>query len=177
MTLATPASPVVPVVLISAPGSVGSCDDILIDVSGSSGDCGRRWNRVTWDVKGYNRVNITRFLNTNFTDTNTVVKIPNSMLKPGAYSFSLFLQNAFDQIAVSTKELEVTKSAATPRVTIQSDVDMSPLKYPHMYRWQSLYLLASVSVPACAGEVGELTYVWKVYKDAQFQGSIQVYFE
>jgi uncharacterized membrane protein YgcG len=50
VTLSAPATPVLPTVLISAPMTLGSCDDLILDVSSSSGSLGRSWQRMAFKV-------------------------------------------------------------------------------------------------------------------------------
>jgi hypothetical protein len=61
----------------------------------------------------------------------------------------------------------VSEIAAVPTLSI---IGPNVLR---IYRWQSLSLFASTSLPTCAGSLGNyLDYIWKVYDGIQYIDAI-----
>jgi hypothetical protein len=161
-----PLNPIVPTVSLSTAGTVSSCDDIVIDPTSSTGNGGRQWRRLMWNVTvmGSNTasgVAIAAYLNTHFSTTAKVATIPNSFLSPARYVISLQLSNLFRQTAVQSVTIAVEEAEYLPMVSISGGPSVS------MYRWQSLSLFALAQWPQNCGSLVyaniALSYRWAVY--------------
>jgi uncharacterized membrane protein (DUF485 family) len=50
VSIGPPATPVVPLVSINAPTAINSCDGLLMDLTGSTGSCGRAWTQMSFEI-------------------------------------------------------------------------------------------------------------------------------
>ena len=168
--LSAPANPVLPVVSLSAPTTIGSCNDLSIDPTNSFGQASRSWQAVVWSVTATlnnanasvpSAVNMTAFLNSYFVaGTNDVVQIPYTFLQPGQYSIRLQLTNFLSASAVGLLSVTVTTSTSAPLVSIAGNNVLS------MKRWQATSVFALASLPVCAQFSSQaLQYSWKVFED------------
>ena len=167
-----------PLVSLISTAVVSSCDNILLDPTGSIGSAGRPWLSLVWSVTAdsglasiQNISSIEDLLNNRFPSIDDLVEIPSRYLTPGeVYTFQLLLQNFLGSIGIKVVTVGVSDNAATPRALINSQPVMS------VYRNQSLSILGIASVPACAGNVGvggkALSYDWRLYKEFKFQPQI-----
>jgi hypothetical protein len=60
LIIGRPASPITPTISISASSVVGECDDISLDLSGSSGSGGRDWVNQSLSVISLSSGNVTK---------------------------------------------------------------------------------------------------------------------
>jgi hypothetical protein len=110
-----PLDPIVPSVVFVAPKAVGSCDDIILDPTQSSGHGGRDWFSVLWrvvdstkrksDLLPYTNLTqialIQQFLQAEYASSNSLIRVPNRLITPGyTYSISLTLMNFLGQFAM-----------------------------------------------------------------------------
>jgi hypothetical protein len=109
-----------PLVSLIAPASV-SCEDLLIDPTGSSGFAGRDWGNITWSVKSLGTTGIAEnaaafmiqsYLNTHHTDTSTIATVPNSLLaSSSSYKIDLELGNFLGMYAKGGVTVTVSPEA------------------------------------------------------------------
>jgi hypothetical protein len=176
-TVSAPASAIQPTVVLSSAKTIGSCDDILLDATASTGHGGRPWTSVLWTVTDrstpFNATltdPIALYLNENNTDTPAVTPTPygtekrvtvlNELLVPGLkYAFSVELTNFLGESGIAEVEITVDIYANTPALSISQ---ASPVL---KYRYEEISLRAVAKISTCAGEVAKqgLTYTWKIY--------------
>lgn len=173
VTLKGPVNGLKPIVILSASPSVGSCHDITLDPTGSSGNAGRDWFELFWTVQGTatfsNNSRIADWLNSEYVDTDGIASVPNSFLDRGkSYTFRLTLTNylLLSRIAEVTVTVD-TSDFVTPLVRVYGSSLV-------LYAWKSVSLFAVASFPLCSGDTSDLTltYSWKVYRGITFITSI-----
>ena len=186
-TISQPVSAITPSVSLSSAKTVGSCDNVIVDPTGSSGHGGREWASVLWRIvdettPGNTSLTdpINDYLNNNNTDTPVTtptafgsdarVTIPNELLTPGfTYSVSLELTNFLGQSGIAEVRITVDIYANTPALSIAGP---SPLV---KYRYEEISLRAVAKISSCAGEVANmgLSYTWKIYQASSYLTEIK----
>ncbi|KAJ1396414.1 hypothetical protein B484DRAFT_407340, partial [Ochromonadaceae sp. CCMP2298] len=159
-----PLSALMPVVSIIGPSSIGACDELLLDVTSSSGAAGRPWKsdftvRSTTGSAGAEE-KLTLFLNTHSLTPPT--PIPNSLLRgQGVVNVQLSLCNFLRACNTQGKAVVVLESEAlTPTVTIFGAAQRT------ISRWSALQLTANAFTRSCTGVVSyDLQFSWSVYLD------------
>ena len=161
-------TPIVPMVSISTATTVGACDDIIIDCSGSSGSGGRDWVSMSWSVQAKDTTNteltanLTEFgayLNKfHVTTTRNRITLPKSLedyddlhLPDGnrtmpvdqEINIVLTLTNFLGQSNTGSTTVVVTSDDLIPNVRINGPVQLT------RYTDQSLNLFASSYIPNC----------------------------
>ena len=169
-----PLSPSSPNVALSTASTIGSCEDIVLDPTASSGSGGRRWSKVQWIVSGSGApaaaaAAISTFLNSLYnTTTRSVVRVPKSYYVPGgSLTITLLLQNFLGASSVSSRSISILSSSTIPQVKITGSSQV------FIYRGNSLQLFSSASVPSC-GNISSLalTYSWRAYSGATYVPSL-----
>eukprot|EP01034_Spumella_vulgaris_P025547 gene25547-32017_t len=144
-----------PVVALTTASVISSCDDIVLDASGSTGFGGRAWSSVLWSVTSSSAstsslASMSAMLNKNFTNPFLTATIPNRYLTASAvYTISLQLVNFIGVSAVRSVTVTVSSSALVPRVSIYG------LSSTVSSRWKPF------------------VYVWSVYKAADLVTTLQ----
>ena len=168
MTIGYPLSPVNPIVIISGPMEIGSCDSLLLDVSVSSGSHGQDWQSTSISVYSNNPSNITEirsYLNSSF-DFYRANQIPSHLLMPNTiYSFTVTLCNVWLNCSSGLKRVLVHDSSI-PTVTIHKSAVTA-----HK-RSKPLTVYSSGSFIDCSysGSVqAKISYEWLVYVDGILQ--------
>jgi hypothetical protein len=112
-----------PTIVISSSVTIGSCDSFVLDMTASSGSCGRPWENVSILVKctdNHNVSNIQTFID-NFYQIYPPTAIPYYMLSVGnKYFFSIFLCNFLKQCSYANYQVEIVEQP-TPAVMIIGD--------------------------------------------------------
>ena len=165
-----PPDPFPPLVALSTDATIGSCDDIVLDPTASSGSGGRPWSKVQWMVSGSAELAadakaISHFLNTHYnTSTKWVIRMPKSYYtSSGSLLITLLLQNFLGVSSASASTITISSNASIPRVTIAGPGQVT------IFRSDSLQLFASASVPSCVNVSSlALTYSWKVFIDQDY---------
>lgn len=176
IAISTPSNPIKPMVLLSSPSTVNYCDDIVIDPTFSTGNVGRAWVAVEWNVSTSPVVQsaaaVLSHLAKYARDTNAAVIIPNSILSPGnSYQFTLTLTNEYGQ--VSSGSTKVTMSGTSNNV-ISPVVRLVSLR--SLFRWQQVQVFADVTTPSICGVSStnsSVTFEWKLYQGTQYVDSIE----
>ena len=170
----SPVSPSPPAVSLSTASTIGSCDDLILDPTASSGSGGRPWSKVQWVVSGSgapaaDAATVSAYLNSHYnTSTSKVAVVPRRLFTPGgSLTITLLLQNFLGVLSASASAITISSSASIPRVNIAGSSQVS------IYRSDTLQLFASAAAPSC-GNISSLalTYSWRVYIDANYQASI-----
>ena len=161
--LRVPDTPLLPAAVFVAPERVGSCSDITIDATASTGGGGRGWTSATWSV------NCSTVPPANLTALrasvaalgagNDELVVPNALLAAGKnYEFALTLKN-FLGFSVMSPLLVVGVSAGSiPNLLIVGGATQRSLA-PN-----PLNLFAQASVAVCpGGKAGStaLSYRWR----------------
>ena len=180
LDIEAPDDAIVPYVSLSSANSIGACDEIVLDPTGSTGHGGRSWESVVWSVAEFevavSNVSITgpieTWLNQQYNTGSKLAVVPNDLLRVGQkYTISLTLENFLGQSSTGSVYVEVKTSSAVPQLSIAG---------PSMlikYRSQSLNLFAVATIPSCAGGVANegITYEWKVYEGPTYRDDITSY--
>jgi hypothetical protein len=169
MEISTPVGAVAPKISMATSASIGSCDDIYIDLTGTVGALSRPWRSFQWSVDGNNSI-ITNYLNDNYQNIQTIVKIPNRFLQTNTlYTFKLSATNVFGLVGTSQASVFVELIPAVIPVTLTGP----PAAV--VYRYQTLNYLALASFPSCLNNTSNfaLKYSWKLYSGVTYLPSIQ----
>jgi hypothetical protein len=155
-----PVSPVTPVVSISAPTVLGTCDDLTLDVSGSTGSGGRPWDSFAYTVSSGPGINVTALAAAlrRVTATSPPLRLPAQLLLKGVnYNFGVRLCNFLGQCGFATKQ-GVVVNDSLPSVSILG----APLRT--VLRKDSLLVSASASLSRCDGSKSSagIQYTWRV---------------
>ena len=109
-----------PKVSISAPSSIGECDALVLDLSGSSGNGGRDWIRAVVTVETTATANVTelsRFLSDTY-KTSPPTPIPVGLLHKGSvYTFNIELCNFLHKCGTASKRVAV-QTLVVPSVNL-----------------------------------------------------------
>lgn len=148
-TIATAIAPVTPQVSISAPVTIGSCDDVELDISSSSGSGGRRWTSISFSVtstgSAANTSLVQDYLDSTYNGRGTV-KVPYEYLISGlSYGFSITLCNFFGKCAMLTHQASKLDTIM-PAVKIFGSTLRSGA-----FRPSSLELKGVAGVASCGG--------------------------
>jgi REJ domain len=163
-----PRTPTAPVVIITAPSTLGACTNLSLDASESYGNGGRPYRSVLWTVTAvsygipkvsYNTSTIASYLNS-FSSVNQVsrpIVIARDLLVTATYTFTLQLTNFLGLSWSTTVNVDVTESVAAPTVAIigalyQTTLASSPFS-----------VMSETSLSACASAAA-VTYTWTVQR-------------
>ena len=157
-----------PVVSLSASPTMGSCDDMVLDPTGSMGHAGRSWKSILYIIKSDNvgadiLTKMMNYMEAYNSSTSDVISIPQKMLVPGIYQITLQLSNFLLASSSTSIRVTVTIFKALPTVNIAGPSVIG------RYRWQPLNLFALAKLPpaSCAGNLSEVDYSWGISKDFQ----------
>ena len=171
--ISAPINPVLPSIVLSTPQRVGECINIVLDASRTSGKAGRPWKHVLWSATSTNLDYIDE-INYNISllqDINQIFSIKRDYLAPGTYTFSLEVQNWMGQTALLQKNVEVVSSNALPVVNILGSSVIN------MFKYQTLSVFASASVPSCDGnDINKrvtISYSWLLFRGVQLINGIE----
>ena len=159
----TAVNPISPDIVISLPKYAGPSSPLTIDLTSSSGQGGRDWSSLIFDVFStyeygteipYDTVHIQSFLDHNYTSTYPPIPIPSSLLQSGAsYTFSVTLCN-FLSICSRQEAYTTIVSEVVPDLTILGG------KSRNVYRTNPLTINSQASTSSGAN----LDYYWNVQK-------------
>ena len=103
LSIQTASNPISPDIVISLPKYIGPSSSLNIDLTSSSGQGGRDWLSLSFDVFStyeygtqipYETIHIQSFLDYNYTSIYNPIPIPSSLLEAGAsYTFSVTVCN------------------------------------------------------------------------------------
>ena len=160
--LRVPDTPLMPAAVFVAPERVGSCSDIAIDATASTGSGGRGWMSAAWSV------NCSTLPPANLTALRAsvaalgagsdILTVPNALLAAGkAYEFTLTLENFLGFSAESPPLVVAVSAGSIPNLLIVGGATQRSLA-PN-----PLGLFAQASVAVCpGGKSGStaLSYRW-----------------
>jgi hypothetical protein len=163
VTVGPPANPISPVVLVTAPTTIGPCTSFSLDLSRSQGHMYTSWKSVTITVlrNGSSDAALNTFFANRYV-SSPPTPVNATLLEPGMhYSFAIRLCNVFNLCsAVATHELSV-ESSVVPVVSVYGDLVRS------VYRPDKVTLYSAAYVELCTGSTSSsgLVYSWRVWKD------------
>jgi hypothetical protein len=160
VSVSAPALLTAPLVSIAGPSLLGSCDDLVLDLSASGGSYGRPWASVSISVEspGANMTGLAQSL-AQVSSLDGPLVISRELLSPGnTYGFTARLCSFFDLCGRATLRVAVSRSSAVPVTTIPG----LPLR--SIPRSSSILLVASAFVAACDGSrsARSLRFSWAV---------------
>ena len=172
--LQAPSTPNQVMISLSSSQTVGPCDEILLDPTASTGQGGRQWADLKWTVSGTAPINaiqnISAYLNKNYRDTYSVVRVPVSMLTYEAtYMVELKVMNF----------LMVTGAGRSPNILISSHRGTPSIRIggPQQIFVKSSNLInlqVLTSLSSCSENFESSTsYVWKVWNGLNYMKEIQ----
>ena len=165
VTAAAPANPVVPSVVISVPSvTVGSCSNVSVDASQSTGSGGRDWEAAVWVVSASQQdassiLRVQSIFDAGGTSQTQQYEIPSDLLVSGAiYSLSLSLTNFLGKSGSSSATFAITTdNPNTPLVRI-----IGP-KTLRIKASQILVVHSSASRASCAEDSSSaLQFTWRL---------------
>jgi hypothetical protein len=170
--LTLPINPIAPVASLSAPVIVSTCEDIPLDPTNSYGKVISEWKSIRWNVRATMINNtetpemsimMTNYLNTNFQSTNTLLIIPNEILKIGKYWITMSLMNVFNQSSSTMILVSMQNIANLPNVRILGPKSIT------IYRANTLRLSTIATISNCLTKTtslntSSLNFQWTIFK-------------
>jgi hypothetical protein len=167
VTVSPPLRAKLPVVVISLASEIGPCDDLIVDLSASSGSGGRLWKSVSLVVGGssQNMSMVQDFLSvvsSTASSANSPIVIPSGLLKSGyAYSLEVRLCNFLGACGLWVRNFVVSSSKDVPVVLLHSRDAIS------IFRNHSLFISGDAYTSTCGGERnrGSLLFSWSLLSE------------
>lgn len=175
--ISTASAPVTPVVAISAPVTIGSCDDVKLDISSSSGSGGRQWTSVSVSVtstgSAANTSHVQDYLDASYKGRGTALVPFDYLLSGLSYGFSVTLCNFFGKCAVVTHQVSKLDTVMPAVKIFGSTLRSGP------FRPIRLQLKGSAGVASCGGGTTavssnntRVTTEWRVLQNNVQQGDL-----
>ena len=138
-TVAQPDNPILPVININGAEAIGFCDDFTLELTGSTGNCGRKWKKVTFIVTSNtpspstDAVDIQNWLSNNY-KFDPPGAIPRSLMTQGSrYNILVELCNVMDTCALNNHRFVVMKaikpSSSIIGLPLRKDYHAKPMKF------------------------------------------------
>ena len=165
LTVGAPSSAIVPQVRIFAPSILGACDSFSLDLSSSTGNCGRQWANVSFIVTSSNPFSAAliaatqSFLNKNYVTSGPPISLKRGSFPSGLNNIVLVLCNFLNRCGSGSMQL-IRTNDSSPVVVIASDERLS------LTTLAGLDISANAYVNSCDGGVtrANLIYIWSAYK-------------
>jgi hypothetical protein len=148
-TISAPSVVQTPIVNLVIASEIGPCDDLVVDLTSSSGSGGRLWKSASFVVLG-SSPNLTAVrgfllsLSTNSACLRSPIVIPRRFLSPGhVYSLEVRLCNFLDGCGQRTKTFVVSTSVGVPVAVLNSQNQIS------IFRNSTLSISGGGSISAC----------------------------
>ena len=115
-----PLNPLIPTVRVGVPNLIGGCSDLLVDLSSSSGNGGRAWQSVTWNVASQrgDPSPVVNYLSSYYDINSNTVLIPKLLLLNTKYSFTATLVNFLNGSSSDTSSVTVSGDINLPIASI-----------------------------------------------------------
>ena len=155
------AIPIVPTVVLSLPTNLGACSPLTVDLSMSTGNGGRLWKSVVWNVVADvgDPSLLLNALHNNFDPIALQAVIPATVLSPAIFTITATLSNFLDSTASQAATIEVSTDPNLPVVTI-----LGP-SFQVIKASASLKQAGTAKLSACAVP-STLKYTWTVVDSA-----------
>jgi len=156
-----PYTPLFPTVIVNVPTQSGSCNNLTIDATTSSGSGGRSWKSVSWTVTSSNPSSqtasaIARRLNLRGKNVNQLVVVPSSLFGSESYTFRLSLTNFLGFTSSGSGTVSITGNPNLPTLTITGGSTSSF----YSYQIPSMSALATVSSCALTNQIAYSTAIF-----------------
>ena len=150
-----PLNPLIPTVSVGVPNSVGGCSDLLVDLSTSTGNGGRIWQSVVWNVASEmgDPSPVARYLTSNYDKNYNNVVVPKYLLLITKYSITATLTNFLNQSASWTASVTISGDINLPVVSI------SGLSTVNTKANTALTLVGTATLTTCS-QSSYLKYYW-----------------
>lgn len=154
-----PVSPIIPTVKIVGPVQIGPCDNMQLDITGSTGSGGRAWSSVEFDIESSttNTSRLVAYLDA-VSDFNRKVVIPAGYFNVNNY-YNIIVTMCNFLGRCGTNSLQVTVSSV-------GNVPVASVTPSKVKRSQALSVLGYASVAECGGKLStkNLVYSWQLYQ-------------
>jgi hypothetical protein len=160
-----PLHPMTPTVIVNAPQFLGSCNDLLLDATGSYGNGGRLYNAVVWIVSATDADVDLSVIQSYLNSTSALYQIsmpfsiPAAILTKATYTFTLRLTNFLVLSNFITVVTVVTSDPNLPILTI-----IGPT-YQTIVASSALTILSAATLSSCATKTTSVKYSWSVQKN------------
>ena len=116
-----PLNPLTPTVSVGVPNSVGGCSNLLVDLSSSTGNGGRVWQSITWNVASQrgDPSPVANYLLSYYDINSNTALVPKLLLLNTKYSITAKLTNFLNGSASGTSTVTVSGDINLPVVSIQ----------------------------------------------------------
>ena len=166
VTIEPPITASTPTIVISAASELGPCDDLHLDMSGSTGAGGRSWSSVAWSVESLqaNSSSVADFLNTygSATDVSLTVTVPASLLYAGfGYNVIVLVCNFLGACGRVSHYFSVSSVESVPAVTIAS------AKVLNVFRYSRFSVSGTAFIHTCDGstDMSNIHLEWSFYSN------------
>ena len=161
-TVLPPQNPFPPQISIVAPARVGPCDNLLLDLTGSTGAGGRPFAFISISVESIhpNTSDLNTFLSS-VDNIRNPISVPSDFMYPGfAYNFVATLCTFLGICGRASHQLVVTKSMNVPVISVNSD------KIRSVYRYSTLSIRGNAHTSECGGSTTtkNLRFEWSMYE-------------
>ena len=171
LSIALPSNPISPKIAIASPSSIGGCDSLALDISGSTGSGGREWAEVALTVESTATRNVTdlqEFLRNEYKPFPPT-PVPAELLQKGfSYNFAVKLCNFLGQCSTGSRRVSIL-STVIPSLTLPG----SALRTTR--RSSVLSISSDAFVVDCDGSTSRagLSYQWNVKRNGVLDLSIR----
>jgi len=123
VTVTAPATPTIPVARFNLPATISSCEDLTVDVSGSTGAAGRSFASISMQVSASSADTDVTFVQGNVTEAlqtvgiGTPYVISNAALNFTTYTFILTLVNWLGEEGVASASATVSSEGDLPTLS------------------------------------------------------------
>ena len=162
ISIKSPENVIPPQVSIVAPASIGPCDSLLLDLTGSTGAGGRPFTYISITVESIHPN--TSDLNTFLSSVNSIrnpIHVPSAYMYSGfAYNFVAVLCTFLGSCGRASHQLVVSKSMNVPVISVNSD------KIRSVYRYSTLSIRGNAHTSECGGSTTSknLKFEWSMYE-------------
>ena len=162
MTVVTAANPTIPVVGITYPSVIGSCNGLKMDLSSSVGNGGRSWLAPTFTVQAQpSSVDVSglvHYFNNSF-PMGSPALIQSNLFAPGtSYNIKVTLCNFLNACGVGSAYFKVDTAGSIPVVGLVGSMSRT------IHRMDSFSISSKSYNPSCDGSKSSanLSYTWSI---------------
>lgn len=155
LSVQPPSQPLLPTVVLNIPQRVSTCEDLVIDASGSFGNAGRSWGEIQWTIASDSNASlIQQTLNKAGTVERPIV-IPRAVLVAHNVTVMLTLQNFLGATSSAQGRIEIVDNVV-PSVQLLGAVRVAILPS------QSLRVKSIAAIPNCSDISTSLVRMWSI---------------
>ena len=162
VAVAGPTNPVKPVLSIIAPSILGGCGSLSLDLTATTGSCGRTWKNYSVlvfdrNTQSYNS-DLQNILSANFSISKPIVLARSLFSSSNTYNFEFQVCNFFGYCDQANQTVLVQSGNVAPVASIAGTSSRS------IYRTNTLNLFGSVIDGSCNNNTATFTMKWQVYR-------------